>query len=132
MNSNRLLGLGVLAAVVLGAALLLANQRAGTSLEGGKALYPSLKSEADSINAVRLFKAGKTEEPALELLRKDATWTLAQRDGYPADAGKVRKLIVALTDAKMLEQKTSTPAGYGKLGVEDLTAEGASGIRIEM
>src|ERR1044071_5325072 len=132
MNSNRLLGLGVLAAVVLGAALLLANQRAGTSLEDGKALYPALKTEADNINAVRIFKAGKTEEPALELLRKDATWTLTQRDGYPADTAKVRKLIVALTAAKILEQNTSTPESYAKLGVEDLTAEGASGTRVEL
>jgi len=132
MNSRRLLGLGVLAAVVLAGALLLANQRAGTSIEGGKPLYPSLKTEADSIDAVRIFKAGKGDAPTLELLRKESGWTLTQRGGYPADAARVRKLILALTDAKIAEQKTSSAQSYPKLGVEDLTAEGASGVRIEM
>jgi hypothetical protein len=132
MNSNRLLGLGVLAAVVLAGALLLANHRAGTSLDDGKALYPSLKTDADNIDAVRIFKAGKSDTPILELLRKDSVWTISQRDGYPADATKVRKLIIALTDAKIIEQKTSTPASYPKLGVEDLTADGATGTRIAL
>jgi hypothetical protein len=132
MKANRLLGLGGLAVVVLAAGLLLANQRAGSSLEGGKPLYPSLKTEADNITAVRIFKAGKSEEVALEVLRKESGWTLTQRDGYAADASKVRKLILALTDAKIVEEKTSTPASYTKLGVQDLTAEGASGVRVEL
>jgi hypothetical protein len=132
MNPTRLLGLGALAAVVLAGALLLANHRAGTTLDENTALYPSLKTDADSIDAIRIFKAGKNDTPTLELLRKDSVWTLSQRDGYPADAAKVRKLIIALTDAKIVEQKTSTPESYAKLGVEDLTVEGATGTRIEL
>jgi hypothetical protein len=130
MNQNRSIALGVVAVVVLLAGLLVANMRSGGDGNAEKALYPSLKTEADNINAVRIFKAGDAR--VIELLRKDKDWTVTERGGYPADASKVRKLIVALSDAKIVEEKTSNPASYATLGVEDVSAKEATGVRLEL
>jgi hypothetical protein len=130
MNQNRSIALGVVAVVVLLAGLLVANLHSGGDGNTEKALYPSLKTEADSINAVRIFKAGDTR--VVELLRKDKDWTVTERGGYPADTSKVRKLIVALSDAKTVEEKTSNPASYATLGVEDMSDKESTGVRLEL
>jgi hypothetical protein len=130
MNQNRSIALGVVSVVVLLAGLLVANLHSGGDGNTEKALYPSLKTEADSINAVRIFKAGDAR--VIELLRKDKDWTITERGGYPADASKVRKLIVALSDAKTVEEKTSNPASYATLGVEDVSDKESTGVRLEL
>ncbi len=61
-----------------------------------------------------------------------ADWTVAQRGDYPADVSKVRKLVLALSDAKIVEQKTSNPANYSVIGVEDPSIPGAAGAEIEL
>ena len=37
---------------------------------------------------------------------------------YPADASRVRELVLSLASLKVVERKTSDPANYAKLGVE--------------
>ena len=44
---------------------------------------------------------------------------------------KLRKLLLALSDAKIREEKTSNPASYSIIGVEDPTLPGAAGAQIE-
>src|SRR5258708_21640240 len=50
---------------------------------------------------------------------KDGRWTVAERGDYPADVSKLRKLLLALSDAKIVEEKTSNPANYPVIGLED-------------
>ena len=59
-------------------------------------------------------------------------WTVAERANYPADVSKLRKLLLALSDAKIVEEKTSNPASYAIIGVEDPTMPGAAGAEIEL
>ena len=131
MNSSRLLKLGVAAALIFIGAIVLAKYRTGGPSEASALLYPALKSETGNINAIRIYKG--SDKPLLEILRKDEqVWTLTQRNNYPADVAKLRKLIFSLSDAKIIEEKTSNKESYAKLGVEDPNVEGASGVRIEM
>ena len=57
---------------------------------------------------------------------------MSERDDYPADESKVRKLLIAIADAKVYEEKTSNPASYATLGVEDTKGAGATSLRIEL
>ena len=50
--------------------------------------------------------------------------------GYPADSGKVRKLLLDLGALDVVEEKTRTPANYPQLGVEDTTSAQATGTRV--
>lgn len=129
MTPRRLLILGALAIVALVASLLLSNQRSASHQEMA-ALYPQLKAQINSVNAVRIFKAGDTR--AVELLHKGADWIVSERYGYPADAAKVRKLLLSLAQAKPVEEKTSNPQNYAALGVEDVSSATATGVRVEL
>lgn len=130
LTSRRLLVIAVLAIVVIAGAVLLANQRASTSQQPNELLYPELKTQADSVKAIRIYKAGDAR--ALELLRNGADWTVTERNGYAVAPVKARRLVQALADAKLLEEKTSDPTKYSALSVEDVTAADAKGVRIEI
>jgi hypothetical protein len=64
-------------------------------------------------------------------VHKDGThWTVMERGDYPADMSKLRKLLAALRDAKIIEEKTADPARYAEIGVEDPIKPGATGAEI--
>jgi Domain of unknown function (DUF4340) len=131
MTSRRLLILALVAIVAIGAGVWLAGRQGSTgSSTGSGALYPELKEQLNSVSAVNIYKAGDAR--VVELKKQGESWTVSERDNYPADDGKVRKLLVEIADAKVYEQKTSNPAEYPKLGVEDTTGKGATSLRIEL
>ncbi|MGH8187463.1 MAG: DUF4340 domain-containing protein, partial [Steroidobacteraceae bacterium] len=131
MTSQKLSILVIVAVLALVAGVWLAGRQSGSSADSvQQALYPELKQQLDSVTAVRIFKAGDAR--AVEMQRKDNGWVVSERSDYPADEPKVRKLLVALADAKLYEEKTSNAEQYKTLGVEDTTAADASGVRIEL
>jgi hypothetical protein len=130
MTPRRLLVLVIVALVAIGGGLWLAQRQTGSSGSPEALLYPELKKQLDSVTAVRIYKAGDAR--AVEIARKDATWSVSERGGYPADAAKLRKLLLALADAKIFEQKTSSAENYKSLGVEDTSVAEATGVRIEL
>jgi hypothetical protein len=131
MTSRRLLILGIVAIVAIVAGVWLADQQSSSGTSAGTgALYPGLEEQLNAVNAVHIYKAGDAR--VVQLVRKDDAWQVSDRDGYPADDAKVRKLLIALADAKIVEQKTSDPAQYATLGVEDTKGSGATSLRIEL
>jgi Domain of unknown function (DUF4340) len=52
-------------------------------------------------------------------------WTIKDRNDYPAEAEPVRKLLVALAQAELVEPKTRNPDRYSVLELEDPTAKDA-------
>lgn len=128
MTSRNLSLLGLAAIVVLAAGLWLAYPR--SAAQKSDLLYPGLKQDVSKITAVRIYKAGG--EPAVELTRGESHWQVAQRSGYPADGAKVRRLLQSLADARPIEEKTSNPANYAALGVEDIADAAATGTRVEL
>jgi len=130
MTSRKLLILAILAVVVVGAGIWLAERQTSTPEGESALLYPALKKELDAITAVRIVKAGG--EPAVEIKRGETGWTVSERSNYPADDGKLRQLISGLSDAKLLEEKTSNAENYATLGVEDISSTEAGGVQIEV
>jgi hypothetical protein len=131
MTSSRNALILVIAAVIsVGAGVWLASRQSSSSSGERAQLYPELMKQLDAVQSVTIFKAG--DAPAVEIARKGGVWGVAQRAGYPADETRLRTLLRALADAKALEEKTSNPANYKSLGVEDVKEADASGIRIEL
>lgn len=130
MTSRKVLILGIVAILAVGGGLLLAGRETSSPGAESAALYPDLKKELDAVTAIRLVKAGG--QPALELKRGDSGWTIAERANYPADDAKLRKLITSLSEAKLVEEKTSNAESYKTLGVEDISDAAASGVQIEI
>lgn len=55
----------------------------------------------------------------LTLERSGETWTLKDRDGYPANVEKIRQLLTGLATAELVEPKTRKKERYTELEVED-------------
>ena len=131
MTSRRLLILIVAAIVAIAAGVWLAGRQGSSgSTSGTGALYPDLKGQLNAVSAVNVYKAGDAR--VVELKKQGENWTVSERDNYPADDGKVRKLLIAIADAKVNEEKTSNPDAYATLGVEDTKGNGATSLRIEL
>ena len=131
MTQRRPLILAALAIVVIAIALLLSRPHApSASADRDRLLYPELKAKLDSVNTVRVVKGGESQIVAVE--RKGADWLVSDRAGYPADATKIRKFLIAAADAKLVEEKTSNPANYAAIAVEDVSAAAATGHRVEI
>ncbi len=122
--------LHTLIAVIIGLLLLLLVIRSNDfddATVGARVLLPEFKALANAVNAVRVKRPATDESVTLNL--DDSKWVVGERDGYPADVGKLRQLIVALADAQILEEKTSNPAHYDKLGVGD-PDDGGNGTKV--
>lgn len=122
--------LGVLAAAataVLAAAAWLAMPRQDASA-GGPAL-PGLREAVNEVTEIRIVRGAA----AATLRKGEAGWVVAERD-YPADSGRVRKLLLDLAALGIVEAKTSDPANYARLGVQDVDGSDAAGTttRIEL
>jgi hypothetical protein len=131
MTRSRLVILLVLALLVIAAAIWLSGQRSlrRDDTAGARAL-PALSSALNEVSEIRLVKAG--DQTAVTLKRADDHWQVAERAGHPTDSSKVRKLLIDLSDLKVVEQKTENPANYAVLGVEDVKEPTATGVRIDI
>ena len=130
MSSKRIVGLAIAVLAVIAIAAWIATSRQASQSTSETFLYPQLKSSINSVNAVRIYKAG--DERAVELVRGDKGWTVSERANYPADAVKIRKLLIDLQQARIFEEKTSTATSYPALGVEDVSDKAAHGVRLEL
>jgi hypothetical protein len=111
--------------------LVMLGQREETGPAGaGAALVPDLEAALGDIERVTVTRAGGEVVATLE--KRPDSWVVADKHGYVADAAKLRQALTALAEARVLEQKTSNPELYGRLGVEDVTAPTATGIGVAM
>lgn len=118
----------VLVAVIVGLLLMLLVLRGQDGSDApGQPLLPDFKAVANDTTRVTIL--GPDADEALTLERIDDAWVVGTRDNYAADVGKLRPLIIALADASILEEKTSDPALYEKLGLDD-PESGGSGSKV--
>ncbi len=131
MTGKRFAIVLLAALVAIAGAMYLSSLRHLERDERGQPLVAGLASRLDSITEVRLRKA--SAQPTATLQRTaPGEWKVAQREGYPADATKVRKLLIALGDARIIEPKTADPANYAKLGVEDPGSASSTGTEVSL
>jgi hypothetical protein len=129
MSRQRFTALVVAALLVITAALFLSTHRNSASHDTREVpLFPALAGELGTLTSLDIRKGAAA--PTVSLQKKGDQWTVAQRGGYPADISKLRKLLLALSDAKIVEEKTSDPANYAQIGVDDPTAATAIGTQI--
>lgn len=127
MTRQRLILLVIAAVVVIATAVYVTTRReaGGTTT---LALLPGLAEDMNAVTAVTMRKGGAA--PTLTLHSTGAGWSVAERADYPADVLKLRKLLVSLRDARIVEEKTSDPTLYARLGVQDPADPAAPGAEI--
>lgn len=129
MNRAGVLLLGVLALAAITAVLVLTPARREESIPAGEPLLSGLKEIVNELEALDLSAAGG--EVRVRLRRDEQRWRVLERDGYEADFERVRSLLRSLAEARRAEPRTADPRWYARLGVEDVAAPDASGIRLD-
>ncbi|MEZ5499328.1 MAG: DUF4340 domain-containing protein [Steroidobacteraceae bacterium] len=128
MTSRKLTLLLLAALVVIGGALWLSQQRSlprdlGTETK----LFDSLQGELNAIDSMTVSQSGERTT----LQRSANGWQVAER-GFAADQGKLRKFLIDFAGLRIAEKKTSLPAKYTELGIDDPSKPGASSTLVEL
>ena len=129
MTSRRVVILLVSSVViVILAAWLSSNRPTAKATLAGQPVMPGF--DKGSVNSVSELRVSKGDGTKVTLKKGSAGWSVGERD-YPADSGKVRKLLLDLAALNVVEEKTSLPENYPALGVEDTTSDKATGTRVD-
>ena len=87
-----------------------------TTAEAGSLVFPGLAERLAQTRRVEILHQGKTVviEPG-----GDGVWGLADRDFYPVQVSALRDILTGLTELRLVEPRTSDPAKFARLGVEN-------------
>jgi len=130
MSARQLIGLGVLAAILIAAVMVWNRREQPIEVEAQSLIFPDLAQRQDSIDSIRVLGAGNS---LLVSMKKQAgVWRVLERNGWPADAGKVSEMLFGLSQMRAQEAKTADPALYSKIGVEDLSDRWAQGLELRL
>lgn len=125
------LSLAVLTLIVL-LALVIFSGREGSpeNTSADSLLLPGISKQINAVDRVEIVSAGNNV--VATLVKTGNTWQLEQMNGYRADWQKLRSLLAALAQAKVVETKTDKPEYYARLGVEDINAVDAGSVLVNM
>ena len=129
MNQRKFFALAATTVVVLAAGVWISMHRSSEQSDlGGALVFADLKPALAEITEVRFAKG----DGSRTTLTKSADgWTVVERQ-FPADAGRVRDLVLNLASLKVVESKTKDPANYAKLGVEAPDTPTATSTLVEV
>ena len=129
MSGRRVAWLLIAGLAVIAFAIWLSSRRhLERDMAAGALVLPGLQQNVNAVTTVTLHKGDGTQAT----LQKDGSvWRVAER-GWPADVGKVRKLLLDLGALNIVEEKTRLPANYPQLGVEDVNSPKATGTRVDV
>ena len=134
MNQKTLIGLAVAALFAIVIAIVVNHANRPQSEAGGEKetayLVPALKDHVNDVDKVVI--TGAESKPVATLTRGANGWSIAEKNGFAADTGKLREFLLKLADAKLVEQKTSSKEKYAALGVEDVADKDAKSVEIEL
>ena len=123
---RSLIFLAVVAVAAVVAALSLETRTGDSAIPGeGELVFAGLLSKLDEVRRVRVVSGGES----FTLAHDGERWTMPERDGYPAVADKIHKLVVGAAGLERREPKTSDPARYTRLGLDDPGESGSGSIR---
>ncbi|MCY4610694.1 MAG: DUF4340 domain-containing protein [Gammaproteobacteria bacterium] len=115
MNRRELSTLAALTGIVLLLTIVMYNVR---HQSGDQEYMGTLWLGDLDINSIsRIDLTGPGNMPLVALERRPEGWGVVQRQYYPANVGAIRSFLLDLSEAKLLERKTSDPAQHAQLGL---------------
>lgn len=81
----------------------------------GKLMFPDLAPRLQDAARIEITHEGKTTA----IVKHGDTWGLEDRGGYRVQAAKLRGMLTALTELHLVEPRTTDPAQFNRLGLED-------------
>lgn len=117
----------VVAVAIAGVSYAAANRWSAGKVEGAM-LLPSLGSEIANAALIEIVQGDKK----LVLARSGEQWALKDRDNYPANAERVRALLLTLQRAELIEPKTAAKDKLKLLDLEEPTAKDAKSRNVRV
>jgi hypothetical protein len=121
--------------LLLGAALVLAI--AGTIFQIVRS--SGWKGQATDLEPFAKLPVNSVEKLVIKSSKNTATlqkvsdiWTVAERNGYPADFSKIRELITSLWEFKVVRQLDVGPSQFGRLNIVAPGQGEHSGIELDL
>jgi len=81
----------------------------------GERAFPALAANLGDVGSVGI----KRNALSLTFVRDGDNWLVTEKANYPAAAGKVRQIVLAMADLLLVEPKTRQVESYPRLDVED-------------
>ena len=130
MQAKRTIALMIAAAVSAAVAAAVSLSGSGHRADplAGTPVLPRVKADPNAIAKVILTHA----KGVITLTRSDGAWTVAEKSNFPADPGKVRKMLLGLAEITYVEPKTVRPDLFPRLNVEDPGKEKSQSILLEL
>lgn len=131
VNSKTIIGLGAITAIAIAiaAAIHSGQKPAGDGAQVAKPVLPELRDHLNEVSAITFTGAG--DKPIATLERGEHGWAVKEKS-YSADPAKLREFLLKLSDATLIEGKTSNDKRYAELGVEDIKAADAKGVMVAL
>jgi len=130
MHSKGVITLMAVAALSVVTAAAVSFTGGGVSVDPlvGKPVLPQVRAKSDSVGKI----VAKRVSGTVTFVRKGDAWTVLEKSGYPADAAKVRKMLLGLAEIAYVEPKTAEPSLYKRLNVEDPAADKSQSALVEI
>ena len=118
---NALIVLAVGLLVLIGGWFLGPARLPGTSrhFSAGKLMFPDLAPRLQQAARVEVVHQGKLLVIEKRSVNGAVRWGLADRGGYPVQETKLRGMLTALTELRLVDPRTANPQQFATLGVED-------------
>lgn len=127
MSSRSVKMLAVIVIVLFGILFALNTKDQGPPRPSESDLMvPELKARLNDLDSVTITDANGQ----LTIAREGDTWLVREIHDYPAQTASLRRLLLAIADARKIEAKTSNPDYYARLGVQHPVDAGGSGTLV--
>lgn len=100
--------------VVMVLLMLVTIYRADDESDDFGLLYPDLYAQLSEVDSIQ-FNSTQGE---FSLYKKGEDWFLTEHYHYPANFNEVKRMLIDLSESKILERKTTNPDEYYLLGVD--------------
>ena len=94
-----------------------------TTVARGTLMFPDLAPKLAQAAKLEVTHQGK--QTVIEK-RRDGAWGVASMHDYPVQATKLRGVLTGLTELRLAEPRTSDPAQFSRLGVDDPNRPGST------
>lgn len=105
--------------VVMVLLMLVTIYRADDSNDDFGLLFPDLYEQLSQVDQIKF----SSNEDQFSLYREGEDWFIREHYNYPANFDEVKRMLIDMSEAKLLERKTDNPEHHIVLGVEGAEPE---------
>lgn len=87
-------------------------------LDESNLLFSQLSNQLDAITKIKIEK----KKESFSVKKTDNQWVMESKDSFPVPLDKVKTNLIAISEIKLVEQKTNNPDNFHLLGLQDLNA----------